>query len=132
MDHEFGLRSRTRHAVLAYDPTMVVWAPVDPAMLSKRYFRRWAFKAGISQDETPDEGQPKFLLVPRWVYRQLLQDVLHLPKDLLFSSQDSTFIRELRIWRLAGTIASYWYARLWPEKYPKWVAHYSQKKKNLY
>jgi glycosyltransferase involved in cell wall biosynthesis len=132
MDYEFGMRCAQQRAVLAYEPTLAVCAPVDAAMLSKRYFRRWAFKAGISHEGADAAHEPKLLRAPRWVYRQLLQDLLKWPKDLLLAAPNAAFGRELRIWRSAGTIASCWYAGLWPERYPQWVAHYSQKKKNLY
>jgi hypothetical protein len=132
MDYEFGLRCSQQQAVLAYEPSIVVWAPVDSALLSKRYFRRWAFKAGISHANSTDAQVANFLRAPRWVYRQLLQDIAGLPKDLVLAQPDVAFTRELRIWRSAGTIASCWYSGLWPKKYPQWVARYSQKKKNLY
>jgi glycosyltransferase involved in cell wall biosynthesis len=132
MDYEFGVRCAHRNAEIAYEPSLVVWAPVDPAMLTKRYFRRWAFKAGITHEDDNSLHEPKFLRAPRWIYRQLLEDLLKWPKDLMLAQPGVAFSRELRIWRSAGTVASSWYSGLWPERYPQWVAHYSQKKKNLY
>ncbi|RJG27559.1 glycosyltransferase [Massilia cavernae] len=131
MDYEFGMRCVQSKRAVAYDPALVVLAPVDPQMLSKRYFRRWSFKAGISGPEEDAAGVAKLLGVPRWVFRQLAADLLGYPLNVFRSPRDA-FARELRLWRAAGTVASRWYVRLWPEKYPQWVEYYSQKKKNLY
>jgi glycosyltransferase involved in cell wall biosynthesis len=132
MDYEFGMRCTRLGAGVAYVPTMLVLAPVDPAMLNRRYFRRWSFKAGISGREEDAPDVKRMLGVPRWVFSQLTGDLLRYPADLARGSDSRAFARQLRIWRALGTVSSRWYARLWPERYPKWVEHYSQKKKNLY
>jgi glycosyltransferase involved in cell wall biosynthesis len=132
MDYEFGMRCTRLGIGVAYAPRLVVYAPVDPAMLSKRYFRRWSFKAGISGRDENAAGVKMLLGVPRWTFSQLATDLLSYPLDLLARPVNHAFARELRIWRTAGAIASRWYAYLWPETYPQWVANYSQKKKNLY
>jgi hypothetical protein len=132
MDYEFGMRCAGSGISVAYEPSLVVQAPVDPQMLSKRYFRRWSFKAGISDRDEDAPGLPTLLGVPRWVFSQLAADLLRYPLDVLLRPAKRAFARELRMWRAAGTIASRWYVRLWPEKYPQWVEYYSQKKKNLY
>ena len=132
MDYEFGLRCAREKAVLGYLPTVVVAAPVDPVMLSKRYFRRWAFKAGIGHEDDDGAGVPTWLRVPRWVYRQLLQDIVRWPAECLLAPPARAFTRELRIWRMAGAVSSAWYRWLWPQQYPQWVARYSQKKNNVY
>lgn len=132
MDYEFGMRCARLGAGVAYAPALAVMAPVDPGMLSRRYFRRWSFKAGISgrDEDAPDVA--RLLGVPRWVFSQLAADLLRFPLDLLTRPAKRVFARELRIWRALGTISSRWYAHLWPDTYPQWVEHYSQKKKNLY
>jgi glycosyltransferase involved in cell wall biosynthesis len=133
MDYEFGLRCANALVRIAYDPALIVLAPVDEQMLTKRYFRRWSFKAGITHsDDGSNPAISKFLGVPRWIYRQLIGDLLCLPVESLFKPPAQTFQRELRIWRNWGSIASCWYALTWPHKYPEWVKHYSQKKKNVY
>jgi glycosyltransferase involved in cell wall biosynthesis len=132
MDYEFGLRCARAQVRVAYDPAMVVVAPVDPHMLSRRYFRRWSFKAGIGRSDRDQADVATLLGVPRWIYRQLLTDLLRWPLARLAGAQDRAFACELGIWRGLGTIASTWYAWLWPHKYPQWVEYYSQKKKNLY
>ena len=132
MDYEFGMRCVRERAVLGYIPSVVVAAPVDPAMLSKRYFRRWAFKAGIAHEGADATDAPTLLRVPRWVYRQLLKDIVVWPVEWLLASQAVAFTRELRIWRMVAAVCSAWYVWIWPEQYPQWVARYSQKKNNLY
>ncbi len=132
MDYEFGMRAAARGAVIAYEPTLSVEAPVDPAMVSRRYFRRWSLKAGILHDSAADPHEAKLLYVPRWVYRRLLQDCLAWPGERLTAGAATAFQRELRIWRWAGTIASCWHAQLRPDKHTQWVASYAQKKKNVY
>ena len=132
MDYEFGMRAAAHHAVIAYEPTLSVEAPVDSAMVSKRYFRRWSLKAGMLHDSAADPQEPRLLQVPRWIYRRLLEDLLAWPRELLGASAAVAFQRELRIWRDAGTIASCWHAYLWPQQHPAWVARYAQKKKNVY
>jgi glycosyltransferase involved in cell wall biosynthesis len=131
MDYEFGQRCAKAGVSTSYDPSLVVYAPVDAQLLSKRYFRRWSFKAGISRDDA-GKTMATFLAVPRWLYRQLLQDLCGYPFDLLLRSPREAFTRELRMWRTYGTISSRWYASLWPDEFPKWVEKYSQKKKNVY
>lgn len=121
MDYEFGLRCQRAGVAIAYEPALVVWAPVDAQLLSKRYFRRWSFKAGFAN-----------AAVPRWVYRQFATDLLRLPLDWLRGAPAPAFARELHLWRSWGTIASGWQARHRPATYPAWVQQHSQKKKNLY
>ena len=129
MDYEFGLRAAAAGVAVVYDPALLVWAPVDPGMLSLRYFRRWSFKAGFG---AAGRGMASFMGVPFWIYRRLLQDLLAWPFERLLRAPDVAFARELRIWRGWGAVASSWYEKMWPRQYPQWVERYSQKKKNLY
>lgn len=130
MDYEFGQRCAQKKAIVAYLPSLIVWAPIDPAMLSKRYFRRWSFKAGILHPDS--EHGAAALRVPRWVIRQLIQDVCRWPLERILNKPSAAFALELRIWRGFGAVCSSWQAWSRPERYAEWVAHYSQKKKNLY
>jgi glycosyltransferase involved in cell wall biosynthesis len=132
MDYEFGMRCSRMSAGVAYMPQLLVLAPVEPAMLSRRYFRRWSFKAGISNRDEDAPEVATLLGVPRWIFSQLVGDLARYPIELLTCPANRLFARQLRIWRAIGTISSRWYARLWPDSYPKWVEHYSQKTKNLY
>lgn len=130
MDFEFGQRCAKQHALLAYIPSLVVWAPIDAAMLSKRYFRRWSFKAGIVHPDSENTAGSR--RVPLWVIRQLFQDIIYWPFEALFKEPSETFVRELRIWRGVGAVCSCWQAWARPDRYAEWVAHYSQKKNNVY
>jgi len=129
MDYEFGMRSQAAGVGIAYDPALLVQAPIADGMLSKRYFRRWSFKAGINAERKPDEVQ--MLGVSRWLWRQAAGDLLRWPLQRL-RSQGRAFSTELRLWRAWGSLASSWYARWRPQDYPKWVERYSQKTNNLY
>ena len=132
MDYEFGMRSVRLHATVAYEPDLLVYAPVDNACLNKRYFRRWSFKAGIFRESEKTAAMPAFLAVPRWVYRQLLEDLFYLLLRSAGSSAAENFSRELRLWRGIGKISSRWHEKLQPEKHARWVEKYAQKKKNVY
>jgi glycosyltransferase involved in cell wall biosynthesis len=132
MDFEYGMRSQRMGAVIAYEPSLVVYAPVDVACLSKRYFRHWAFKAGIARDTGQLPKEKTLLAVPRWVYRQLFQDLIHLVFGPADEKPAAKFEVELRAWRGFGKISSRWHEKLSPSTHDQWVKKYSQKKKNVY
>ncbi len=132
MDYEFGMRCQRLGAYVIYDPTLVVQTPVAVEMLTKRYFRRWSFKAGIDHTAESYSNLATLFGVPRWMYRQITADVIYLALHFLQSGQPDFFYRELRIWRHVGTITSCWLARLTPRRYAEWVEKRSQKKANLY
>jgi glycosyltransferase involved in cell wall biosynthesis len=133
MDFEFGQRCLARGESVAYEPSLVVTAPVEPAMLTQRYFRRWSFKAGISPWQQMDKHVRHFAWVPLWLYRQMLQDGLGwLLAPLRGEPAPERFKRELRLWRAWGTCMSRWMSRLRPTAFPTWVERRSQKKRNTY
>lgn len=132
MDYEFGMRCAHLEAQISYEPSLVVYAPVAPGCLSKRYFRRWSFKAGIARDEGEARSGPHFLSAPRWVFRQTFEDFIFLLLGGFLSDDGVSFGRELRMWRGIGVIASRLHERLRPGQHAKWVEKYSQKKRDLY
>jgi glycosyltransferase involved in cell wall biosynthesis len=132
MDFEFGMRCQRAGARVVYEPTLVVHAPVDAACLSPRYFRRWAFKAGIARDDEPPPARRRGPAVPRWVYRQVVQDALHAAVVGPFSPPAVAFARQFRLWRGLGTVAGAWHAWLRPAQHAGWVESHSQKRKNVY
>jgi glycosyltransferase involved in cell wall biosynthesis len=133
MDYEFGQRCLARGEAVAYEPRLVVTAPVEAAMLTQRYFRRWSLKAGISPWQQLDPAVRHFAWVPLWLYRQMLQDALGwLLAPLRGESPSERFRRELRLWRGWGTCMSRWISRLRPAAYPRWVESRSQKRQNVY
>lgn len=129
MDHEFGIRCQRAGERVAYAPSLTVRAPVDEAILTKRYFRRWAFKAGIAKDETmsADAGLRK---PPLWMYRQLVEDAISGFVLAPLRSQRAAFEREFRFWRHWGAVSAHWHQRLFPSHHVAWIAKHSQKKKN--
>ena len=132
MDFEFGQRCIKLGEAVAYEPQLCVTAPIEPAMLTRRYFRRWSLKAGIEPWQPMQADVRHLAWVPVWLYRQLLQDmVMWLFAPLLCEARAVRFTRELRIWRAWGTVAARWLSRLRPSAYPAWVQRRSLKR-NLY
>ncbi|HEV6966858.1 MULTISPECIES: glycosyltransferase [Roseateles] len=133
MDYEFGQRVAARGECVAYVPSVSVVAPVDPAIVTQRYFRRWSLKAGISPWKDMAPGVRHLAWVPLWLYRQMVQDALAwLVAPLRGEPPADRFLRELRLWRAWGTVASRWMSRLRPAAYPAWVEARSQKRQNVY
>lgn len=133
MDYEFGMRCVADGARVAYEPAIWVIAPVDANCVTRRYFRRWSFKAGISPWTEQKNDSPHLLGVPRWLYSQLLRDTARLlVQHLRSNDQAQAFTTELRIWRALGTFSSRWYSKLFEKQYPEWVKRHSQKKNNTY
>lgn len=129
MDHEFGIRCQRAGERVAYAPALAVRAPVDEAILTKQYFRRWAFKAGIAKDDTAgaDAGPRR---PPLWMYRQVLEDALMGVVLAPLRPQRAAFEREFRFWRHWGAISVYWHQLLFPSSHAAWIQKHSQKKKN--
>ncbi|MEJ1937613.1 hypothetical protein WDZ92_46065, partial [Nostoc sp. NIES-2111] len=133
MDSGFGQRCRRRGVGVACEPDWVVRAPVDAQLLNKRSFRRWSLKAGISPWQDMQPGVRHLAWVPLWLYRRTAQDLLAwLVAPLRGEPESERFLRELRIWRAWGTLASRWISRLRPAAYPAWVKARSQKRNNVY
>lgn len=132
MDYELGLRCFNAGVHVAYEPALVVRTAVASATITKRYFRRWSFKAGIAGDESGMKAVPSILFVPRWVYRRWFDDLIFLIPRVLATDNAAVFSRELRLWRSSGTIMSLWHAKLRPRSHAGWVKKYSQKVNDAY
>lgn len=132
MDFEFGMRCQQAGVRLVYDPSIFVYAPVDEALLTRRYFQRWSFKSGISRGGGINAARGELIAVPRWLYRQLVEDAWFIWWRSRSQPSAVAFSRELRLWRALGTIANVWHARLRPGSHAGWVERHSQKKNNLY
>lgn len=133
MDYEFGVRCANQGVGIAYEPSVIVYAPVDSNCLTKRYFRRWSFKAGISGDEEKMVVGMNLLGIQLWVYRQLFEDLVHLIIGSIKNTDEAeNFRRELRFWRNLGQLISQVVKRARPNYYNSWVEKYSQKRGNLY
>lgn len=128
MDQEFGERCVKYGVNIAYEPTIVVYAPIDPKCLSKRYFRRWAFKSGFPVGETKTTTEEKYRIsIPKWMILQLIQDTAH-----LIFSRGEHFKMEFRIFRNLGFIFGTWRKVFLPSSYDQWVKRWSQKNNDVY
>ena len=132
MDFEFGMRCQQAGVRVVYDPNIFVYAPVDPAMLTRRYFRRWSFKSGISRSGGINALRGDWRTVPRWLYRQLVEDAWFVWVTSRGQPPAVSFSRELRLWRALGTITNVWHARIRAGSHAAWVERHSQKKNNVY
>jgi len=132
MDFEFGQRCIQKKMRVAYAADIDVFAPIDTACLTKRYFRRWSFKAGFSHGDEQDQQHRLFLNVPHWVYGEIFRDFGKLIIGCFRKPSADTFLQELKIWRFLGQVISRWYAAVSQDKYNRWQKKYSQKNKNVY
>jgi glycosyltransferase involved in cell wall biosynthesis len=116
-DHEIFLRLRRFGLYNGfYDPALTVQHFVPAERLTRRYFRRWFFWHGKTQalmldDLFPDEDMarvPRLVGVPRFVYRQSLQQCWRWLRS--WGSHDAlgTLIEELRALQFAGLIFECW------------------------
>lgn len=128
MDQEFGERCAKKGVKIAYEPEIVVFAPIDSKCLTKRYFRRWAFKSGfpVGEENSAINGLSKFY-IPKWMILQLVQDTLR-----LFNLNKKKFSAEFRIFRNLGFILGTWRKAFLPYSYNQWVKHWSQKENDTY
>ena len=64
MDQEFGERCAKKGVKIAYEPEIIVFAPIDSKCLTKKYFRRWAFKSGfpVGEENSAISGLSKFCI----------------------------------------------------------------------
>jgi glycosyltransferase involved in cell wall biosynthesis len=132
MDFEFGMRCNRAGVRVVYEPSIVVYAPVDERCLSPRYFKRWAFKAGIARSDGIEGIGRRLPAVPPWIYRQIAEDALYVAWNVRRRFESTCFSRELRLWRGMGTVANAWRAWMLPSTHGRWVEKYSQKVNDLY
>ncbi len=128
MDQEFGERCARHGIKIAYEPEIVVFAPIDQKCLTKKYFRRWAFKSGfpIGEENLNARCLSKFF-IPKWMILQLMKDTAR-----LIGFSRNSFSAEFRIFRNLGFILGTWRKAISPHSYDKWVKHWSQKKNDTY
>jgi hypothetical protein len=102
-DTEFGERLIRGGEKIVYCPMAIVYHPVDPNRTTKKYFLSWYYYNGVSLTRAaglPAEGTFWFG-VPRWLYRELLNNVA---KWMLTLSGNRRFQRKLRAYRSVGNI----------------------------
>jgi glycosyltransferase involved in cell wall biosynthesis len=76
-DTEFGERLIKAGDKIVYSPSAVIYHPVDPERITRKYFVSWYYYNGRSLTRTM--GLPKEAVfcfgVPRWLFRRLLTDL---------------------------------------------------------
>jgi glycosyltransferase involved in cell wall biosynthesis len=90
-----------------YRPDLRIYHYVPPERLTKRYFRRWCFRNGISHGMIDRQRRaPVAYLagVPRWLYGKAARGLLQMAKEPLRKDRDPgrAFSNELSVWGLAG------------------------------
>jgi len=90
-----------------YLPDLVVYHYIHPERLTKRYYRHWCFRRGVSSGIL-DRKQPKkvhyFMGVPRYLFGQAARGVVQILKGVVKRGENPSekFSNELSFWDLAG------------------------------
>jgi glycosyltransferase involved in cell wall biosynthesis len=120
-DHEIFLRMRRAgHYAGYYDPEITVRHYVPAARLTRPYFRQWFFWHGKTQalmleDLFPElnvETVPTIAAVPRFLYRQSLQELVAYLRALVTEDALGRLIHELNVLRYLGLFGERWKRRL--------------------
>ena len=102
-DTEFGMRLLRAGEKIIYCPDAIVYHPVDPKRITKKYFLDWYYYNGVSLTRTA--GPPAFGVfyfgVPRWFYRELGD---HLARWMVTLDKNRRFHWKLRTYRTVGAI----------------------------
>jgi glucosyl-dolichyl phosphate glucuronosyltransferase len=121
-DTDMYLRLIASGAKGLYLPDLIVYHHIHPHRLTKKYYRHWCFRRGISSGILDREHPKKvvyFLGVPRYLFGQAVRGTLQIIKGLAKKNGDSSdkFSHELSLWDLAGFIYGKHFYRL--KKDPK-------------
>jgi glycosyltransferase involved in cell wall biosynthesis len=119
-DHEIFMRMR-RYGLYAgfYDPLVTVRHFVPAERLTRRYFRRWFFWHGKTQALMLDDLYPELDMsrvpriagVPRFAYRQGLQQGFRWLRTMIRGDALRTLTEELHLIEYAGLFAQCWRLR---------------------
>lgn len=99
-----------------YRPDLIIYHFVPPERLTKRYFRRWCFRNGVSLGII-DRGRraPVAYMagVPRWLYGKAARALVRMAREGLRRGGDPArvFSNELPVWDLAGFFYGKHFAR---------------------
>jgi glucosyl-dolichyl phosphate glucuronosyltransferase len=116
-DHEIFLRMRRAgHYAGYYDPEITVRHYVPASRLTRRYFRQWFFWHGKTQalmleDLFPELNAnkvPTIAGVPRFLYRQGLQELVAYLKALSTEDALGRLVHELNVLRYIGLFGQRW------------------------
>lgn len=116
-DHEIFFRLRRAGLYRGiYDPAIVVRHYVARSRLSRRYFRRWFYWHGKTLARMADDiyapldlaQVPQIVGVPRFVYRQTLQELWKWAQMCVRRKGLDTFIHELQAIEYVGFMVERW------------------------
>jgi glucosyl-dolichyl phosphate glucuronosyltransferase len=106
-DSEMYLKLIASGAKGLYLPELIVYHYIHPERVSKRYYRHWCFRRGISS-AILDREHPKnvayFMGVPRYLFGRAARATVQLAKGVFSKNGNPSeiFANELRFWDLAG------------------------------
>jgi glycosyltransferase involved in cell wall biosynthesis len=117
-DHELQIRLWQTGYRCLYDPELVVTSPVDPVRLTKAYVRHWYRQAAMYHARMPprvlfnlaDDGH-SILNVPRFLYRQAVEEIALWIVDCFRREYGSAFLHETRIHHIATYMIERWKLR---------------------
>jgi glucosyl-dolichyl phosphate glucuronosyltransferase len=124
-DHEIFLRMRrSGHYAGYYDPRIWVRHYVPPSRLTRRYFRQWFYWHGKTQGLMLEDlfpgvdvaTVPVIAGVPRFLYRQSVQQLRAYGRALVREDALGRLIEELNALRYLGLFAERWKRRQWRRK----------------
>jgi glycosyltransferase involved in cell wall biosynthesis len=128
-DYEFGMRAAKSGAIIQYSPNLLVYTLVSKEIINKRYFRRWYFSLGIATARKHERiSSPILFGVPRWFWRQILENILAIVLRLLTGKANNIFDRELHTIQLIGYFSCVWHKKLRPFTHKEWIERQSQKR----
>ena len=115
-DHEIFYRLKRAKAYAGfYDPAISVRHFVPASRLTRRYFRRWFYWHGKTMARMPEEvfdldlaQVPRIAGVPRFMYRQMLQQAWRWFRMAARRDALGTLIEELKVIEYFGLFAQYW------------------------
>ena len=105
-DSEFSSRINKEEDIVYY-PELIVYHPVAPSRLTRKYFRTWYFEMGRLMDLRLLRVQGnKIFGIPRWVYRELVQQTFR--SFMSMNSRDRLYY-QLQMSRYWGALKEQWF-----------------------
>jgi hypothetical protein len=96
---------------LWYEPSAIVYHPVPPERLNKRYFLQWWFdkgRADIREGYGDAETRLRLAGIPLYLLRRMVVRTLHWLSTFNVAHR---FDRRLEVWYVAGQIVEAWRRR---------------------
>jgi len=101
-DVEFYQRIKKAGELTMYYPDAIVYHCPDSIRMTKLYLRRWYFRIGEWGAQKLDPGAGTLWMVPRWKYRQALEQLLKTFTLSLTRRRREAFYHELQFLSLLG------------------------------